>query len=201
MTGTSNIAGYDTTTVTTLVLRGANYCPPSNAACSGDKVHFDIAAPGFDFTQNSQYQRCVQLESDLAPALGNCEYWMIHSTNPNENCDCNAITDPTLRDGCLYFLSLKWNNPVVSYEEVSCPPEMVTPCGSDGTWPDEENIPDTCLAPGPVTPTTKSPSMSPVPPTPSTSSPTGSPVPPQSQTPVHGELTWWTTLTLTLFFI
>lgn len=33
VTGTSNIPGYDTTTVTTLVLRGTNFCPPENSQC------------------------------------------------------------------------------------------------------------------------------------------------------------------------
>ena len=43
---------------TTLILKAANYCPPSNAACSGGKFHFDIAAPGFDWAGASDHMRC-----------------------------------------------------------------------------------------------------------------------------------------------
>lgn len=42
VTGMSNIAGYSGVK-TTLVLKAANYCPPENPMCSGDKAHFDIA--------------------------------------------------------------------------------------------------------------------------------------------------------------
>jgi hypothetical protein len=46
VTGTSNIQGYGYAT-TTLVLKGANLCPASNAAwCGNGAAHFDISAPG-----------------------------------------------------------------------------------------------------------------------------------------------------------
>ncbi len=43
VTGTSNTPGFEGALTTTLVLKGANYCPPGNPACSNNKVHFDIA--------------------------------------------------------------------------------------------------------------------------------------------------------------
>ena len=50
---------------TTLVLKGTNFCPPSNAACNG-KAHFDIAAPGFDVLAYSQSHTCPEREPDEA---------------------------------------------------------------------------------------------------------------------------------------
>jgi len=46
VTGTSNIPGYGFETAT-LVLKGTNLCPDSNAPwCDNGSVHFDISAPG-----------------------------------------------------------------------------------------------------------------------------------------------------------
>ena len=68
-----------------------------------------------------------------------CSYWMIRSQNPDENCNCNALQDPTLREGCNNFKSLNWNNVGVDYEVVSCPTELQQhpPCWKEngGTWP------------------------------------------------------------------
>ena len=59
LTGTSNV-GNDTST-RTIVLKGTNFCPPSNTACNG-KAHFDIAAPGFDYAGASQSNSCNTTE-------------------------------------------------------------------------------------------------------------------------------------------
>ena len=142
VTGTSNIIGYDTTTTTTIVLKGANFCPPSNAACSTGKPHFDIAAPGFDYMGSSLSNTCAQVEPNELSGLTSCNNWMISSgTDPNDSstCDCTKFTNPTLRAGCHNFQSLYWNNPTVSYEELTdCPMELATlPCWEENN----ENYP------------------------------------------------------------
>merc|ERR1712060_1002865 len=61
VTGEANIEGYSGTT--TVVLKGTNYCPPSNSVCAG-QAHFDIAAPGFDYAGASQANTCNSVESE-----------------------------------------------------------------------------------------------------------------------------------------
>ena len=63
VTGTSNIGGHSETS--TVVLKGTNYCPPSNSVCNGQD-HFDIAAPGFDFAAASQSNTCDQMGMENA---------------------------------------------------------------------------------------------------------------------------------------
>ena len=147
VTGTANISGISGTS--TVVLKGTNYCPPSNSVCNG-QAHFDIAAPGFDYPGASQSNTCDATESDQA--LHNpqtCGYWMIHSQDPSENCNCSAFNDPVLANGCDNFKSLGWNNPTVDYEVVTCPTELAEtpPCWEDNgeTWP--STAPALCAAP------------------------------------------------------
>merc|ERR1712156_471967 len=123
VTGTSNTPGYGGTE-TTLVLKAANYCPPENPACSGNKAHFDIAAPGFDVTKNSFAHVCPEREPEEAEGFAACGSWMIDVQDPNVNCDCSKFDSPILRAGCENFFSLQWNNAQVVYEEVSCPFEL-----------------------------------------------------------------------------
>ncbi|CAJ1966736.1 unnamed protein product [Cylindrotheca closterium] len=123
LTGTSNIPGTPTTT-TTIVLKAVNLCPPENPACSGDKVHFDIAAPGFDVTQFSFAHVCPSRESADDAGFSACEFWMLNSQDPTQNCDCSAFDSPVLEAGCNNFLSLNWDNPTVQYEPVECPFEL-----------------------------------------------------------------------------
>lgn len=127
LTGISGI----TNVASTIVLRGANTCPPSNPVCN-NTLHFDIAAPGFDDPTSSGNNGCDRLEPELAEGLRACAEW------PNTSCDCSAIGQTTLQMGCMNFLSLMWDNIEVDFAEVTCPPElMVTPCADDGTWPAE----------------------------------------------------------------
>ena len=130
----------------TLVLRGANYCPPGNALCSGNNPHFDIAAPGFDVLQFSLANTCATREADEIEGFTACEAWMIGSQDPSANCDCSKFNDPVLRSGCQNFFSLQWDNPTVEYEEVSCPPDLSGDhCGYP--YPDEQNMLDSCAGP------------------------------------------------------
>lgn len=98
---------------------------------------------------------------------------MIHSQDPSQNCDCNRFNDQTLKDGCNNFKALQWNNPQVSYEELSsCPDELVKspPCWEDNgeTWP--LKAPDTCAAPAKPSP---GPTPTPPGPTPTPGCPGG----------------------------
>ena len=136
VTGRGNIKGTrNFGQLTTLVLRAANFCPGnSNTACNNGKRHFDIAAPGFDFTKSSAADlKCADLYSGReAQAFGACEHW------PKSSCNCNQFTDPILKEGCENFKSLNWNNPDVEYEEVKCPRELAVDCwyqNNDEVWP------------------------------------------------------------------
>ena len=131
VTGTANIPGKNH--ATTVILKATNACPASNPACNG-KDHFDIAAPGFDFTAHSLHNTCDDVEHE--PALHTpqvCEFWMIHSSDPSKNCNCNKFNDPVLKAGCENFLDLGWSNVDVEYEEVDCPIELKVspPCWHD----------------------------------------------------------------------
>ena len=111
VTATSNIASH--TESTTVVLKGTNYCPPSNDVCDG-KAHFDIAAPGFDFGPASISNTCDQVDKIAGlTSPQTCGFWMINSQNPDENCNCEIFPDQTLKDGCNNFRGLYWNNPTV----------------------------------------------------------------------------------------
>lgn len=206
VTGQSNIPNYDTTTVTTLILKGTNFCPPVNSQCSGDKKHFDIAAPGFDWVGASLSNSCAEREPDQLNGFESCGTWMIDSSNPNENCNCNDFTNSILRDGCENFKGLHWDNPQVSYEEVECPMELQQlPCweenGNGYPWPESPDLcmdplagnsnpstpsPTTLPTPPPTGTTTSSPTtLSPTPPT-TTTSPTTSPTPPPTGSTNNG---------------
>mmetsp|Transcript_8011 Transcript_8011/g.11979 ORF Transcript_8011/g.11979 Transcript_8011/m.11979 type:complete len:497 (-) Transcript_8011:852-2342(-) len=139
------VTGYSPITAlsTTLVLKGTNFCPPVNAPCSNGKAHFDIAAPGFDVTEFSLSNTCSEREPEEATGFAACGGWMINSQNPNENCNCDAFTDPVLKAGCNNFYNLKWDNPQVEYEEVDCPNELAE-LHCDYPYATESNMPETC---------------------------------------------------------
>jgi len=192
VTGTANLSGFDTTTTTTLVLKGANVCPADNAACSGGKAHFDIAAPGFDVTAYSLANTCETREAAEKDGFAACGDWMISQQDPTKNCDCSKFTDPVLRNGCENFLALNWDNAQVAYEEVTCPSEL----DRLNCWEENNNnypfgIPDFCAAnvDGTAPTMTSSPTRSPTskpslrPSLRATSSPTLSPVKNPTSTP------------------
>lgn len=147
VTGTSSYTGEETT----LVLKGTNYCPPGNPMCNG-KPHFDIAAPGFDVLAYSFAHSCPDREPEEAEGFAACSEWLIGSnSDPDQNCNCAAFTDLTLRRGCENFYSLKWDNTLVVYEELTdCPNELAElHCESpyEGlTYATEENMPETCAS-------------------------------------------------------
>ena len=68
---------------------------------------------------------------------------MIGSNNPNANCTCDLFKSQTLRQGCENFLSLKWDNPTVFYEEVTCPKELSS-LHCSFPYATEANMPQTC---------------------------------------------------------
>jgi len=144
--GTSNIDGY-TGITTTLVLKASNYCPPENLSCSGDKAHFDIAAPGFDFRGASKSNVCSSREQDEEAGFKSCEFWMINSGDPNELCDCSSFSNPVLENGCENFRTLYWNNPQVEYEEVTCPEELSRlPCWTKNGNQYPNSTPEFCTS-------------------------------------------------------
>merc|ERR1711998_60088 len=129
----------------TVVLKGTNYCPPSNSVCNG-QAHFDIAAPGYDYPGASESNPCAHVgeEQSLHPPQV-CAYSGVGS------CNCGAFQDKVLQAGCSNFRSLGWDNPVVNYEELeSCPKELTSApaCWEDNgeQWP--STSPATCSDPG-----------------------------------------------------
>jgi hypothetical protein len=144
LTGSSNIPGTPVVETTT-VLKAANLCPPENPACSENKVHFDIAVPGFDVTRYSYAHVCETREAAEDEGFSACEFWMLNSQDATQNCDCSKFHSPVLQAGCSIFLSLNWNNPPVQYEEVECPMEL----DRLNCWEENDNaypigIPDFC---------------------------------------------------------
>jgi len=141
VTGTSNIPGYSGVE-TTMVLKGTNFCPDANPMCSKGP-HFDIAAPGFDVLAYSFAHVCPQREPEEAAGFAACGEWLIKDTNPDANCDCSLFNSPVLRAGCENFYSLKWDNPVVTYQEVDCPPEL-SDLHCEFPYATEGDMPETC---------------------------------------------------------
>ncbi|KAL7515922.1 hypothetical protein ACHAWX_000991 [Stephanocyclus meneghinianus] len=123
VTATSNVPGYSGVT-STLVLKGSNFCPNENPKCAAGP-HFDIAAPGFDVLQFSLANTCPEREPEEAAGFAACGSWLINDQNV-DNCDCGRFISPVLRKGCENFFSLKWDNPTVTYEEVTCPQELAS---------------------------------------------------------------------------
>jgi hypothetical protein len=100
-----------------VVAKVDNWCPCQyNSACCKD--HFDLAIPGFDYAPSSAANNCQKTDKSILYYSGHqaCMYW------PGQTCDCNKVsTDTHLNDACKVFLSLNWDNPTVSYQEVTCP--------------------------------------------------------------------------------
>jgi hypothetical protein len=138
---TYNYTGVTSTLV--LKLKGTNFCPPSNDAYGKAHSHSDIAAPGFDVLAFSQSHTCPEHEPEEAIGFAACSGWMIDSTNPNEYCDCDLLNDQVLMACCSNFYNLKWDNPTVDYEEVTCPDELQR-LHCDYPYATEANIPKTC---------------------------------------------------------
>jgi len=72
---------------------------------------------------------------------------MIDSQDPNSLCDCDQLDDETLRSGCKNFRTLAWDNPTISYEELtSCPEELLsTPCWAENGDGYPDSPPDKCM--------------------------------------------------------
>eukprot|EP00970_Alexandrium_tamarense_P010713 scaffold2207_cov271-Alexandrium_tamarense.AAC.5 len=141
VTAESNAPGFEGET-STLVLKGTNFCPDANPSCAAGP-HFDIAAPGFDVLAYSFANTCKEREPDEEEGFTSCGNWLISDQDPDNNCDCSLFKSPVLRAGCENFYSLKWDNPIVTYEEVGCPAEL-SALHCSHPYATEANMPDTC---------------------------------------------------------
>ena len=85
--------------------------------------------------------------AEIKPSLGfaACGTWLIDDPNPDVNCDCSLFHSPTLRNGCLNFHSLKWDNVNVVYEEVTCPSEL-SDLHCKFPYALGEDMPETCAS-------------------------------------------------------
>mmetsp|Transcript_4898 Transcript_4898/g.7338 ORF Transcript_4898/g.7338 Transcript_4898/m.7338 type:complete len:90 (-) Transcript_4898:868-1137(-) len=77
LTGSSNIPNKEGLK-TTIILKGTNYCPPGNPKCENGGIHFDIAAPGFDYLAASLSNHCDEIyPAGEKEAFKMCSMWMI----------------------------------------------------------------------------------------------------------------------------
>jgi len=142
LTGTSNVDSVQSFS-TTIVLKASNLCPgDANPEWCGDgKVHFDIAAPGFDRLDASAANGCSAFEPNET-AFEVCENWP-----QDKGCECGMFQNEVLQRECSNFKSLGWDNPQVQCEEVACPPELADlSCWNQngGMWPTEADMPRFC---------------------------------------------------------
>mmetsp|Transcript_30396 Transcript_30396/g.64116 ORF Transcript_30396/g.64116 Transcript_30396/m.64116 type:complete len:380 (-) Transcript_30396:963-2102(-) len=196
VTGTSNAPGYGGVE-TTLILKGTNFCPDDNPLCDAGP-HFDIAAPGFDVTAYSLAHTCPEREPEEAAGFAACETWLIGNLDPDLGCDCSLFNSPTLRRGCENFYNLKWDNPVVTYEEVSCPPELAD-LHCEHPYALEANMPETCSSNDYSAPSTTSTTTTESPPTTSTTTTTTTEAPPTTTTTTVANTTTSTSTTTEIF--
>lgn len=112
LTGKANVG--NSADRTTIVVKAVNFCARSKTMCRGNLKHFQISAPGFDYSGDTECN--VQNSEDNMIGDQVCSKWMIHSQNPGSNCQCGNITNPVLRKGCRNFRSLNWDNPKVVYQ-------------------------------------------------------------------------------------
>merc|ERR1712190_329562 len=112
----------------TAVVMKKNRCPPWSVGC--DKVHLDLAIPGFDDLQWSTANICGQSGTGFSnqhQSEAFAKWWK--SCNNIADCAYRCDTLPSsLRDGCRLFASWGWKrgNPSgVKYKPVECPPEFV----------------------------------------------------------------------------
>jgi len=145
VTGSANIMKYQEVGETTMVIKGTNYCPPSNPLCDAGP-HFDIAAPGFDVLKYSFSNTCDDREPDELDGFRACGNWMIDDQDPDINCDCSKFNNQILKKGCENFYALKWDNADVVYEELDECPDELSSLHCDYPYPDEDDMPITCAS-------------------------------------------------------
>lgn len=144
VTATSNVPGHDPEE-TALVLKGANLCDDPSKCLNN--AHFDIAAPGFHVGWN----KCDSIEPLEREGFQSCGGWMRSNKDPSENCDCSKFKDEVLRSGCENFLSLGWDMPEVTYQEVECPSELTqVPCWTNNGNSYSFSLEGYCASPYPA---------------------------------------------------
>mmetsp|Transcript_56311 Transcript_56311/g.174725 ORF Transcript_56311/g.174725 Transcript_56311/m.174725 type:complete len:495 (-) Transcript_56311:130-1614(-) len=112
----------------TAVIMKKNRCPPHSYGC--DKVHMDVAVPGFDHLQYSTANICgSHTRSDTY--ISRHQSAICGATAP-KHCDCGQLPDDTkerrqIKDGCLLFKRWGWHHgtPKLDYRPVPCPQNFV----------------------------------------------------------------------------
>jgi len=122
-----------------IVVKVNNWCPCQyNPSCCSD--HFDITVPGFDWAAGSVSNVCSQKDKSInyvgSPPHQVCQNWYL-----GQPCNCKSVSsDPLLQAGCNLFLSLKWDNPSVDYQEVACP-SSISGITSDANAESDSTVP------------------------------------------------------------
>lgn len=102
-----------------MIVRVSNLCPGQYNPTCNNQNHFDISAPGFDYSAASTSNVCTNGAANCDPSVYGsdaCAYGSI------ESCDCSKVSsDQRLVDGCNNFKMLGWDNCDVDFQEVSCP--------------------------------------------------------------------------------
>lgn len=139
-----------------MIVRVTNLCPGQyNTACN-NQYHFDISAPGFDYSGTSTSNVCTNGAANCDPSVFGsdaCAYGAI------EDCDCTRVSsDQTLVDGCNNFKMLGWDNCAVDFEEVECPTQPSPAPSPVPPSPEPTPTPEPTPAPTPApTPTPSCP--------------------------------------------
>lgn len=109
------------------VVMKKNRCPPHSYGC--DKVHLDIAVPGFDDLRYSTGNKCGSHYTHLSKKhSGVCA----QVAGGPRNCDCSQLPGHSpshlhLREGCKLFKKWGWHQgaPKLNYRPVPCPAGFV----------------------------------------------------------------------------
>jgi len=110
------------------VVMKKNRCPPWSNGC--DKVHYDIAVPGFDNLQYSTANVCG--DHSRSDTYIQRHHSAICGSVAPRHCNCHQLPSGTpeqrqIRDGCLLFKAWGWHHgtPKLDYRPVPCPRNFV----------------------------------------------------------------------------
>mmetsp|Transcript_10555 Transcript_10555/g.33368 ORF Transcript_10555/g.33368 Transcript_10555/m.33368 type:complete len:288 (-) Transcript_10555:290-1153(-) len=110
------------------VIMKKNRCPPWSNGC--DKVHMDVAVPGFDNLQYSTANCCG--DGGRSDTYIQKHHSAIYGSVAPQHCNCWQLPGDTpaqrqIRDGCLLFKEWGWHfgTPKLDYRPVPCPKNFV----------------------------------------------------------------------------
>ena len=128
-----------------------NRCPPWSNGCEEDKLHLDLAIPGYDNLQFSTANICGQSDTIINKQQSSiCGEWYNKASTTIEGCQCDSLPEENdeqkkLKVGCQLFTEWGWKsgNPTLNFEIVECPSKYKditkNSFGVNGPIPSNEN--------------------------------------------------------------